>query len=133
MVNILIFNSIGVLLEKSATPDTFYGKINNLINPFHMCQKKYQNNTKKRQELNIGKSNYALNYKRKNRCLWKHVKDKKVSRKSRHQFIKGRSLLTNLVAFYEETVCSEQRVSFALILARLLTQSPVTTSSLTAW
>lgn len=39
MVNILIFNSKGVLLEKSATPDTFYGKINNLINPFHMCQK----------------------------------------------------------------------------------------------
>lgn len=31
MVNILIFNSKGVLLEKSATPDTFYGKINNVL------------------------------------------------------------------------------------------------------
>lgn len=84
-----------------------------LLIPF-ICAKKYQKNTKKPWELNIWKSNYALHYKRKNRCLWKPVKDKKVSGKSQQQFIKGKSRLTNLATFYEETIFSEQRIVICL-------------------
>jgi len=48
-----------------------------LLTPF-VCAKKYQNNTKKLQGLKFWKSNYTLNYKRKHKCLWKHMEDKKV-------------------------------------------------------
>ena len=59
------------------------------------------------------------------------MEEKKVIRGSQHGFTRGKSCLTNLIAFYDSmTSCVDEgrAVDATSTSARILTQSPITTS-----
>ncbi|CAM5165392.1 unnamed protein product [Natator depressus] len=60
--------------------------------------------------------------------ILKHLEERKVIRNSQHGFTKGKSCLTNLIAFYDEITGSvdggKQWTCCSLTLAKLLTRSP---------
>jgi len=66
-------------------------------------------------------------------AIMKRVEEKKVIRSSQHGFTKGKSCLTNLIAFYNEmtgwvSTQGERWMLSTLISARISTQSPIISS-----
>ncbi|PKU45277.1 rna-directed dna polymerase from mobile element jockey- hypothetical protein [Limosa lapponica baueri] len=61
----------------------------------------------------------------------KHVEEKKVIRSGQHGFTKGKSCLTDLIAFYDgitSSVDERRSVDISSTSTRLLTLSPITSS-----
>lgn len=59
-----------------------------------------------------------------------HMKDKKVIRSSWHEFLKGKSFLTNIIAFYNEvaSLVDEGKEVDVVYFVRLWTLCPITSS-----